>query len=192
MKAKFIQDWAAPKGIAGEVKAIYIIENPILKRNWTRYKQSLPVFYQSVEEHYHGTRLMCNITMNNDLCCGPQCSICRISESGFDELKIKTNIPKFQRFGRGLYLAPHSSKCHDYTHGAYNYRALLVCDVCPGKKYTLRKNDQSLAGPPASYHSIYGEVGGDLNYAEIVLPRADAILPKCIIVYRKDGVNKLI
>ena len=186
---KFRQDWA--KGVTGEVKAVYIIDNPHLKRTWTRYKQSLPYVYQQTEDHYHGTKLLCNLTANNDLCCDRDCSVCRIAESGFDEQRIKTSIPRFQRFGRGMYLAPQSSKCHDYTQGAYTYRALLLCEVCPGNKYHLLKGDQSLLGPPESYHSIYGLVGGSLNYEEIVLPRADAILPKYIIVYRKNGVDRI-
>lgn len=188
---KFRQKWADRKGIAGEVKAVYIIDNPNLKRTWNLYKQSLS-YYQQTEEHYHGTKLMCDISTTNDLCCARDCSVCRIAEGGFDEQKIKTNIPHFQRFGRGFYLAPNSSKCHDYTQGAFSYRALLLCEVCPGKKFPLSKNNRSCEGPPSGYHSIHGQVGGDLNYEEIVLPRADAILPKFIIVYKKDGANKLI
>ena len=46
-------------------------------------------------------------------------------------------------------------------------------------------------GPPAGYHSIYGNVGVHLNYEEIVLPNAAAILPKYIVVYRRDGERKI-
>lgn len=191
VRDKFKVDWADRKGVAGEVKAVYVIDNPNLKKTWTRYKQSLPSCYQRTEEHYHGTKLKCDITTNNDFCSAPDCGICRIAEDGFDELKIKTNISHFQRFGRGLYLAPQSSKCHDYTEGAYTYRALLLCDVSPGNKYPLRKDDRNRDGPPASYHSIHGQAGSSLNYDEIVLPRADAILPKYIIVYRKEGELKI-
>ena len=193
IEAKFKQKWAATKGDVGEVKAVYVIENQALKMNWILYRQSLPPEYQQVEEHYHGTRLMCDITNMNDLCCARECNVCRIAESGFDEQKIRTNITKFQRFGRGFYLAPNSSKCHEYTQGAFNYRALLLCDVCPGNKYKLQKTDQSLSGPPsARYHSVYGQPGQSLNFEEIVLPRADAILPRFIIVYKKNGTDKLI
>ena len=158
--------------------------------NFEDYKASLQWPYQQTEEHYHGTNLICDITRNKDLCCSSGCGICRISDSGFDRRMINSNI-RFQRFGPGFYLAPKSSKCHDYTQGAYTYRALLLCDVCPGRKYTLKKNDTSLSGPPCGYDSIYGEVGRDLNYEEIVLYNANAILPKYIIVYRKDGVDKI-
>ena len=118
--------------------------------------------------------------------------MCRIAKSGFDEQKIRTNITKFQRFGRGFYLAPNSSKSHEYTQGAFDYRALLLCDVCPGRKYVLQRTDQTLNGPPSGYHSIYGQPGQSLNFEEIVLPRADAILPRYIIVYKKNRTDKLI
>ena len=186
----FNQKWEASKGSTGNIIAVYAIENPALKSNWTRYKKSLPPEYQQVEKHYHGTRLMCDITNTNDLCCEEECNVCRIAEDGFDERKIKAN--KFQRFGPGFYLAPNSSKCHDYTQGAFNYRALLLCDVCPGRKYILQRNNQCLNGPPSGYHSIYGQPGESLNFAEIVLSRADAILPRYIIVYKKHGTHKLI
>jgi len=117
--------------------------------------------------------------------------VCRISEDGFSAAKIRQNIPHFQRFGRGFYLAPKTSKCHDYTQGAHSYRAMLLCKVLPGNKYKLKKDGTSLNGPPSGYHSIYGETGASLNYEEIVLPSADAILPKYVIVYRKDGEAKI-
>ena len=98
---------------------------------------------------------------------------------------------KFQRFGPGVYLAPNSSKSHDYTLGAHGCRAMLLCYVCPGKKYVCTKTDQELNGPPLGYDSIFGKAqyGGDLNYHEIVLPDPDAVLPRYIIVYKKDGVG---
>ena len=192
LTAKFKEDWAHKKGSAGYVKAVYVIKSPALKKSWTYYKRSLPSFHQQVEEYYHGTRLRCNIIRNGDLCSSPHCNVCRISEKGFDEEKIGMNISHFQRFGRGYYLAPQSSKCHEYTQGAFGYRALLLCEVCPGRKYFLQKNAPHLSGPPEGYNSIYGMAGGDLNYDEIVLPQSGAILPKYIIVYEKDDVEKLI
>ena len=192
IEGKFKRDWAEGKGLAPEVRAVYIIENEELKRKWIQYGRTLPLGYRESEEYYHGTKLLCDITNNEaDLCTDHNCSVCRIAESGFNEQRIRTNIPNFQRFGHGFYLAPKSSKCHDYTQGAYTYRALVLCDVYPGKKYTLQKDDRSLIGPPPGYQSIYGQKGVNLNYEEILLPKADAILPKYIIVYRKDGEKKI-
>ena len=49
-------------------------------------------------------------------------------------------------------------------------------------------------GPPKGqgYGCIYGQAGEDLNFEEIVLQNSEAILPRYIIVYRKDGIHKLI
>ena len=173
------------------VKAVFIIKNEGLERKWNAYKCTIPTFYEDEEDHYHGTKLCCNLSVTNDLCTASDCSICRISEHGFDHSRIRHNIPRFQRFGPGFYLAPRSSKSHDYTQGSHSYRALLLCSVYPGNKYILKKDDTSLNGPPCTYHSIFGKTGGSLNYEEIVLPKADAILPKYIILYRKDGEQKI-
>lgn len=84
-------------------------------------------------------------------------------------------------------LAPNSSKCHVYMRGVNGYRAMFLWDVCPGIKYPLNRTDQRLRGPPLGYDSVYGLVGGDLNYEEIVLYNPDAVTPRYIIVYKKDG-----
>lgn len=190
IKMKFKQDWAEAKGAAPEVKAVFVIINEVLKTKWMTYKRSLS--FQGVEEHYHGTKLVCDITSNKDLCSSYSCNTCKIVDSGFSTSRIGTNISRFQRFGRGFYLAPNSSKCHDYTEGAFNLRALIVCDVCPGRKYPMTTNDTSRDGPPVGYDSIHGKTGGNLNYEEIVLPKPEAILPKYIVLYQKDGTHKLI
>ena len=59
------------------------------------------------------------------------------------------------------------------------YRAMLLCDVLPGRKYKTQKR---MNGPPAGYNSVEGEVGMELNYPEILLTRSDAIMPRFIIV----------
>ena len=64
---------------------------------------------------------------------------------------------------------------------------MLLCDVCPGRKYQLTTNSQQLTGPPRGFDSVYGQVGGKLNYPEIVVYNPDAVMPSYIIVYRKDG-----
>ena len=147
---------------------------------------------QRFEEHYHGTTLKCNIMATNKLCNDGNCGICGISNTGLDREMIQTNIT-FQRFGHGFYLAPNSSKCHDYTQGAsqgaYGCRAMLLCDVCPGRKYLLKTNSEQLTGPPRGFDSVYGQAGGKLNYPEIVVYNPDAVMPRYIIVYRKDGVG---
>ena len=146
---------------------------------------------QVEEQHFHGTKLTCNVGKSKKFCKDKSCGICNISKIGLDQQCIQTNI-WFQRFGQGFYLAPNSSKSHDYTEGAYGCRAMLLCDVCPGRKYPLKNTDQNLTGPPEGFDSIYGQVGRELNYPEIVLHSPDAVLPRYIIVYRKDGTDRLI
>ena len=107
------------------------------------------------EPYFHGTALKCDISSNKTLCRISNCSICGIANEGFREELISDET--FQRFGKGFYLAPHSSKSHDYTHAnGVSFQAQLLCDVCPGRKYPLRKTDQNLQGPPPGYDSVYG------------------------------------
>ena len=90
-----------------------------------------------------------------------------------------------------MYLAPNSSKCHEYTQGCNGYRALILCDVAPGRKYIETHDQTKLKAPPPGYDSVYGQHGGRLNYDEIVLYNEDAILPKYVIMYQKDGVGQI-
>ena len=60
------------------------------------------------------------------------------------------------------------------------------------KKYTKTRPDENLLNPPSGYDSIHGKSGSGsvLNYDEIVIYNPDAILPRYIILYQKDGTNK--
>ncbi len=68
---------------------------------------------------------------------------------------------------------------------------MLLFDVCPGNKYNLKKDDANLKAPPQGFDSVYGQPGVRLNYEELVVYNPDAALPKCIIVYQKDGIGKI-
>ena len=185
---KFQSAWASRKGPCPTIDFVYIITNTKLKQRWTTYQQSLTT--KTVEEHYHGTKLTCNITAVQDLCNDQDCGICGIARMGLDRRCVQKNI-NFQRFGHGFYLAPNSSKCHDYTEGYLGYRAMLLCDVCPGNKYPLTRNNETLKGPPQGYGCVYGNTGVNLNYEEIVLYNPDAILPRYVIIYQKDGIDQV-
>ena len=167
---------------------MFVISSTFLEQTWAGYKASLAD--QTVEQHYHGTKLTCNITVTQTLCGDTNCGICGIACNGLDPLLIQQNI-SFQRFGRGFYLAPNSSKCHDYTQGCNGYRAMLLCDVCPGKKHYLLSDSVQLTGPPSGCDSVYGQVGGCLNYPEIVVYNQNAVMPRYIIVYQKNGTHKI-
>lgn len=130
---------------------------------------------------------MCSIKKTS--CNHKECGICGIIRDGFDGRCIQRNI-SFQRFGPGFYLAPHSSKCHDYTQGFNGYRAMILFDVLPGQKHIIKRTDEKLT-LPKNCHSVYGQTGWSLNYPELVLYNPDGAFPKCVIMYQKDGNNKI-
>ena len=176
------------KGRCPDIDYVYVITNTKLSQRWTEYQQALKD--KTVEQHYHGTKLTCDIITTQTLCDDQNCGICGIASEGLNVGCIGKNID-FHRFGDGFYLAPNSSKCHEYTRGFGGYRAMLLCDVCPGTKYKLKTNDQFLEGPPQGYNSIYGEHRGSLNYDELVVHNPDAVMPRYVIVYQKDGIEKI-
>lgn len=182
---KFIGAWAVRP--CPTVDFMFAVSNTSLEQKWLLYKCTLTD--QTVEEHWHGTMLVCNIMANLRPCNYKNCGICGISRTGLNPNYIQKS-PSFHRFGPGFYLAPNSSKCHDYTHcqGFSGYRAMLLCDVCAGTKYYLQRNQQHLSGPPSGYDSVYGVVGSSLNYPEIVIYNPDAVMPRYIVVY-KDGIH---
>ena len=180
VSGNFSKAWALQKGPCPSVDFVFAVTNNTLEQKWRAYGRNVQV--KDVEELYHGTMLACNITATRTLCNKGNCGICGISSAGLDTRCISKD--SFQRFGSGFYLAPNSSKCSDYTHGCHGYKAMLTCDVLPGKKYTLQTNRRQLSGPPSGYDSVHGKVGGDLNYPELVVYNPDAVLPRYIIVYR--------
>ena len=188
IQSTFQQKWATAKGPCPALHCVFVVTNQSLLARWQTYRQKLSD--QTVEEHYHGTKVTCDIVNTQALCSNQDCGACGISSTGFDRRCFRKNI-NFQRFGHGFYLASNSSKCHDYTQGINGYRVMLLCDVCPGNKYTLKKDNKQLTSPPQGYDSVHGQTGGSLNYEEIVLYQPDAILPRYIIVYQKDGIRKI-
>lgn len=185
---KFQQTWATAKGPCPPVSFVYIITNTQLTQRWQTYQNGLQK--KDVEHFYHGTKLTCNITVTSAPCNDQACGVCGITNTGLDRRCIRKNI-QFQRFGHGFYLAPNSSKCHDYTQGSHSFRAMVAFDVCPGKRYPLTSDNVGLKGPPPGYDSVYGQAGGSLNYEELVVYNPDAALPKHIIVYKKSGEHKI-
>ena len=178
----FQREWVKPTYFCPIPMAIFKIANRSLLKGFNAYR-----FLLKTEYHFHGTSLKCNMLEKNKFCDNSDCGICGISKSGFDLSCVRS---RFQRFGKGIYLAPNSSKCHDYTsESQYGCRAQLLCLVACGVKYELYQNEQSLVAPPSGYHSVYGKAaaGGKLNYDEIVLYNVDAVLPQYIIVYSQQG-----
>ena len=180
--SKFKQEWK--KGDPPPIKSVFVITNDRLQKKWDDYRKTLPTCVRHHdEEHFHGTSLGCNITTSRTLCSKRGCGICGIASEGMKCVTTDT-----QRFGKGCYLAPHSSKAHHYASppNGRHYRAMLLCTVLPGRKCELTASDRTLKGPPQGYDSVHDSKGGatgEQKYPEIVLYNPAAIMPQCIIVY---------
>ena len=177
--------------------AIYAIQNPALVKAFHKYGDQLRKDGSFVSANsdlfFHGTNITCSLQSSDEYCSDANCGICGIAQNGFDSSKIGANIPRFKRFGHGIYLAPNSSKCHDYTQGVeeYGMRAQLLCLVACGAQYELLHDNTTLQQPPSQYHSVYGKSGGSLNYDEIVVYDVRAVLPQYVVVYEHNGVHKI-
>ena len=57
--------------------------------------------------------------------------------------------------------------------------------------YELKFNDTTLLQSTTNFDCVYGRSGGTLNYDEIVVYDVDAVMPQYIIVYERDGVDKI-
>ncbi len=107
----FKNSWAPQKGQCPDISFIFSVVNSTLRQTWHRYKDGLGK--RDVRDYFHGTTLECDITVQQALCSNTDW-LCGIANTGFDRCCIRKNID-FQRFGHGFYVAPNSSKCHDYT-----------------------------------------------------------------------------
>ena len=188
IQTHFTQWWDSRKGTCGQLYEVFVIDNPKLKDQFQKYRLTLSV--KTVNQYYHGTSLKCPIYQSNTVCNDRTCGICGVSQNGMQQ-KFKTSNIKFQRFGDGFYLAPNSSKCHDYTQGHDKYRAMLLFNVAEGNKYIVQNDQTTLKAAPQGFDSVYGQRGGSLNYDEIVLYKSEALLPTHFVVYIKDGVHKI-
>ena len=181
---KFRKDWVMEKGPCPSVIAIVKIVNSTVSQKFEDY----PLKCYGIEQQYHGTTLCCDLANSANLCNDPNCGACGITRRGFDPSRIGSNA--WQRFGKGFYFAPNSSKAYDYAIGnrvganriaTRNTRcsAIILCDIAPGIKLTTMVNSSN--GPPKGYNSIHGKHGKDLNCDEIVVYNPSTICPQYII-----------
>ena len=194
LQARFSKKWSKGKGRQPEIISILKIVNPFLDKRLNQYLESLPQGYRKKKRYYHGTHIKCDISEYLQPCPDSDCAVCSITRQGFDSNRI--NPDRWQRFGKGFYLAPNSSKSYEYPRPHKRkmtklpYRVLLVCDVARGRRYTLHENEPYLQGPPSGYHSVYGQAkwlfnikhSPDLNYDELVVFNEAAISPSFIIL----------
>ncbi|CAI8051542.1 hypothetical protein GBAR_LOCUS28214, partial [Geodia barretti] len=116
VQSHFSSQWPSQKGTCPTITCAFQIVNPQLEARWNTYKPGLPSDCQTVEKHFHGTKLKCDIVNTQSPCNDEDCGICGISKYGMDRRLFRKNI-NYHRFGLAFYFAPNSSKCHDYTQG---------------------------------------------------------------------------
>ena len=191
---KFEQSWAKEKGSCPKVQGVLAVINPSIEEQLRIYRDSLPRWHKKTEMYFHGTRMDCVLDEFHEMCDKEKCGVCGIAKNGFQQKRISS---RWQRFGRAFYLAPNSSKSHDYcvmrAENSYarhtSYRGMFLCEVAAGKKHSLRHNSVFLQGPPDGCHSVYGKskfmfLKGDLNYDELVIFNEKAICPRFVILYQ--------
>ena len=208
MERTFHKDWDKGIDLTPTVCFVIAVVNPYLEDKLEAYKSSLRRGNQKTEFHYHGTKLRCPLHRFFMPCQQKDCAVCGISRKGF----LLEHVSKdYQHFAKAFYLAPTSSKCHDYCSTNYRrsssstitdsdeskvdlqrstYNTILYCEVVTGKKYHLKKKQTFIDGPPDGYHTVYGKsvnmpfLHVDRHNDELVVFQEDAILPKYIICYK--------
>ena len=188
---QFKNNWNARKGAYPAVTGVFKVRPNGTDAKFDAYVNQLSMTAQTIEYYYHGCKLTCDLLNTNKLCNLPDCTICLVSRQGFDITKVGTNV-SFTRFGKGLYFAPESSKCHDYTLGVpqYGYRAMFYVKCAPGFKQLKFTDDKARTAPDKGYNSLYGHAGESLNYDELCLYNDNACVAEYIIVYNRDGVDR--
>ena len=189
ISTKFKTKWNSKKGECPPVTAVLKVQPPGVDVKFDAYQKS--VKENDVEWYFHGCKITCDLLNTKSLCNLPDCTICQVSKIGFDIKKVGSNV-NFTRFGKGLYFAPESSKCHDYTLGlaSYGYRAMFYVKCVPGLKQVAFTDNPTRIAPDPGYDSLYGKAGKSLNYDELCLYTDQACIPDYIIIYRRDGVDR--
>ena len=190
MEQTFHKDWDKGKDLSPVVCMVIAIVNPFLEDSLEAYKSSLRRWHQKTEFHYHGTKLKCPLHKYFMPCQQTDCSICGISRNGF---LLEHTSTDYHHFAKAFYLAPKSSKCHDYCatqNGQNSFYSMLYCEVVTGKKYHLKRKETFTDGPPDGYNTVYGKsiqmpfLHGDSTNEELVVFNEDAICPKYIVCYK--------
>jgi len=178
---KFVSSWRIEKGPVPAILAVYEVKSLYIQQEWERYREVLVRrrHNTSTSLFFHGTSLSCDIINSGVLCRNKSCGACGVSCEGMKEEYIGSHTST-ERFGKGYYLAPESSKCNDYTDpNGRGQRALLLCEVLPGNMY---ETDRKIDRPPQGYDSVYVKEGSILNYPELIVYDPRAIFPRYIVV----------
>lgn len=137
---------------------------------------------------WHGTKRKCRLGDPGHMgfCTETDCALCCIIKTSFD-LKFFKSSTGWGRFGQGIYTSATSSKSNDYSRNVginSELKALLLNRVVVGNGKKLTSNNSSLTAPPAGFDSVLGEVGGTLNYDELVVYQNDAVRPSYLVMYK--------
>ncbi|KIO18857.1 hypothetical protein M407DRAFT_61026, partial [Tulasnella calospora MUT 4182] len=138
---------------------------------------------------WHGTKRVCNIgddPANPTLCTQAGCRLCSILRTSFQVFDPNAGGRTFNRYGRGIYTHPTSSRASDYASSvgpASIYSVIMLTNIIVGQAHKLTQDNPALTGPPAGYHSVFGESGNAFNYEELVVYNDDAIRPSWLVVY---------
>jgi len=135
---------------------------------------------------WHGTRRKCTLGDKGctTFCSDAQCSLCCIVKTSYDLAQFGKKT-SWGRFGAGIYTSSTSSKANDYssTDSYSPWNAVLLNKVVVGKGYKILNDSPSMTAPPAGYDSVLAEVGGSLNYDELVVYTNDAVRPSYLVMY---------
>ncbi|CAK5271842.1 unnamed protein product [Mycena citricolor] len=188
----FRESWIHPGKPKPQVHAIFeIVLTEESLMSYLRYRALVELSHVARHANeqllFHGTARSCLLgdqRAKAQLCELDACLLCSVLRDSFDTSQCGKRH-KFRRFGSGIYTTSCSSKADDYFTGVAEspFRVLLVNRVVVGNALMRHYNAVDLVEPPSGYHSIVGEPGGDLNYAETVVYTNDAIRPAYLMVY---------
>jgi len=139
---------------------------------------------------WHGTRRVCTLgesATDTTLCDKTNCALCRIIENSFDVAHTGSAGRSFNRFGVGIYATSTSSKSDDYQKNddvTTTNKCMLLTTMIVGKGHKITQDATTMTAPPSGCHSVLGEVGGALNYDEVVVYNNDAIRPSWLVIYQ--------
>lgn len=137
------------------------------------------------QRRWHGTKRVCNLgdKGHKKFCNSPDCSLCCIVRTSFDLGKKRS----WGRFGEGIYTSSTSSKSNDYSKNecVSPLKAILLNKVVVGKGRKMLQDSDTLKAAPPGYDSVLGEIGGSLNYDELIVYTNDAIRPSYLVMYDK-------
>ncbi|RDB29282.1 hypothetical protein Hypma_014875 [Hypsizygus marmoreus] len=163
---QFLNEWSSPEPVP-TVEKIYEVDiTHDARTSQNAYRAKIPSCVEI--RTYHSSQCICNFGANNNsgLCNFKSCGICCIVKSSFSSFAFGVPFNN-GRFGDGIYSYRNPALADNFATSCTSspYRVSIGCSVVVE------------SGTTGSSTSI--------DPASVFVPTADAILPVCIIVYRK-------